>query len=122
MCSFFPALCRDKQENTRLNKERIQELAASPLSADPDASYAQELSLDLSTVQPHVSGPNSVKTMTNLSTLEAKRVAVHKAYLVSCVNSRVEDLAAAARVVKGQQVAEVKSRSQILLLSLGMPT
>lgn len=32
-----------------------------------------------------------------------------QAYLVSCVNSRVGDIAAAAAVVRGQKVAEVRT-------------
>jgi homoaconitate hydratase len=37
--------------------------------------------------------------------MEKKKVAIQKAYLVSCVNSRVEDLEAAARVLQGKKVA-----------------
>ena len=65
----------------------------------------QTLSLDLSTVRPHVSGPNHVKVMNSVHDLEQKRIKVHKAYLVSCVNSRVDDLAQAADVLRGKRVA-----------------
>src|SRR5437016_13608557 len=37
--------------------------------------------------------------------MEKKKVAIQKAYLLSCVNSRVEDLEAAARALKGKKVA-----------------
>ncbi len=37
--------------------------------------------------------------------MEKQRVAIQKAYLLSCVNSRLEDLAAAADVLQGKQVA-----------------
>ena len=77
------------------------------LTADTDASYAIELELDLSTVVPHVSGPNEVKTMVSLPDMEAKHIRIQKAYLLSCVNARVEDLRDAAAVVraKGGRVA-----------------
>jgi homoaconitate hydratase len=75
------------------------------LSADPDARYAVDLELDLSTVIPHVSGPNDVKTMVSLPDIEARKVRINKAWLMSCVNARYEDLAAAASVVKGKKVA-----------------
>lgn len=77
------------------------------LSADIDASYAIELELDLATVVPHVSGPNEVKTMVSLPEMERKHVPIQKAYLLSCVNARVEDLHDAAEVVRarGQHVA-----------------
>lgn len=54
-----------------------------------------------SSVRPHVSGPNDVKVMQSVEDVEKKNVKIHKAYIVSCVNSRVQDLAAAAKVVKG---------------------
>src|SRR5256714_5828409 len=69
-------------------------------SADPDAEYAIELELDLATVVPHVSGPNEVKTMVSLPEMERKHVAIQKAYLLSCVNARFEDLHDAAEVIR----------------------
>src|SRR5207244_1600921 len=78
------------------------------ISADADAEYAIELELDLATVVPHVSGPNEVKTMVSLPEMERKHVPIQKAYLLSCVNARFEDLHDAAEVVraKGGQVAD----------------
>src|SRR6266436_4864511 len=77
-------------------------------SADPDAEYAIELELDLATVVPHVSGPNEVKTMVSLPEMERKHVSIQKAYLLSCVNARFEDLHGAAEVVRarGGRVAD----------------
>jgi len=77
-------------------------------SADPDAEYAIELELDLATVVPHVSGPNEVKTMVSLPEMERKHVSIQKAYLLSCVNARFEDLHDAAEVVRtrGGRVAD----------------
>jgi homoaconitate hydratase len=78
------------------------------LSPDPDAEYAIELELDLATVVPHVSGPNEVKTMVSLPEMERKHVHIQKAYLLSCVNARFEDLHDAAEVVRtrGGRVAD----------------
>jgi homoaconitate hydratase len=80
----------------------------SELTADVDAEYAIELELDLATVVPHVSGPNEVKTMVSLPEMERKRVPIQKAYLLSCVNARFEDLRDAAEVIRarGGRVAE----------------
>lgn len=85
---------------TRFNHERLDELFAAPLSADPAAKYAKELFLDLSTLSPYVSGPNSVKVATPLAELQEQNLKVNKAYLVSCTNSRRTDIAAAAKVFK----------------------
>ena len=72
----------------------------SELTADADANYAIELELDLATVVPHVSGPNEVKTMVSLPEMQRKHVSIQKAYLLSCVNARFEDLHDAAEVVR----------------------
>ncbi|MBN1447344.1 MAG: homoaconitase [Bacteroidetes bacterium] len=90
----------------RMNRQRIDELAAHLPSADPDAWYAKEITLDLSSVCPHVSGPNHVKVMTAVAELQERRLPIQKAYLVSCVNSRVEDIAEAAAVVRDKHVAD----------------
>lgn len=74
--------------------------------ADPGATYAIELTLDLASITPHVSGPNHVKTMTPVAEMQRRRVPIHKAYLVSCVNARLADIAEAAAVVKGKRVAQ----------------
>ena len=74
-------------------------------AADEDASYAAELTIDLSTIVPHVSGPNDVKVMRSLPDIQRERVKINKAWLMSCVNARFEDLVEAARVVKGRRVA-----------------
>ena len=87
----------------RLNLRRLNDLQETAPQADENAYYAKELSLDLNSVTPHVSGPNHVKIMTPVPMM--KDVKINKAYLVSCVNSRVQDLADAARVVKGKKVA-----------------
>jgi homoaconitate hydratase len=76
------------------------------LHADEDAFYAKELSIDLSTIEPFVSGPNTVKTYASVSELKEKNIKINKAYLVSCVNSRVDDIAEAAAVVKGKKIAD----------------
>ena len=43
--------------------------------------------------------------MTSLAELERKKVAIQKAYLLSCVNSRIEDLEEAALVLLNKKVA-----------------
>src|SRR5207244_443372 len=74
------------------------------LSADPDANYAIELELDLATVVPHVSRPNEVKTMVSLPEMPGKHVTIQKAYLLSCVNARFEDLHDDVEVVRDRDV------------------
>lgn len=85
---------------TRFNHQNLDQLFMNPISADKGAKYAKYLTLDLSTLAPYVSGPNSVKVATPLFDLEAQSLKIDKAYLVSCTNSRRSDIAAAAKVFK----------------------
>jgi homoaconitate hydratase len=87
-------------KDTRFTHARIDDLIQNQLVADKGATYAKSLYLNLSTLSPYVSGPNSVKIATPLRDLEAKDIKLNKAYLVSCTNSRASDLAAAAKVFK----------------------
>lgn len=90
----------DSASKARINHQRVDELAENRLVADPGATYAKELYLNLSTLSPFVAGPNSVKVATPIKNLEAQNIPLDKAYLVSCTNSRASDIAAAARVFR----------------------
>jgi homoaconitate hydratase len=91
----------------RINHKRINELEASlpSLKSDKDAYYAVEITVDLESIEPYVAGPDTVKTITPVSEIAKKKIKIDKAYLVSCVNSRLEDISAAARVIRGKKVA-----------------
>ncbi|MEE8409157.1 MAG: homoaconitase [Myxococcota bacterium] len=90
----------------RVRDADIEAWGADPVRPDDDAAYAARIILDLTRITPHVSGPDSVQVMAPLSGLEPKQIGIHKAYLVSCVNSRLEDLTAAADVLEGKTVAD----------------
>ncbi len=90
----------------RLTTEKIERIASDLPISDADAEYVKELELDLSAITPFVAGPNEVKTITPLPELEAKNVRIDKAYLMSCVNARLEDFAVAAEVIQGKRVSE----------------
>ncbi len=94
------------QFHPRLNPDSINKISGEKLHSDDDAFYARELTIDLSTIQPYVSGPNNVKTMKSAAEMSRRNIKIDKAYLVSCVNSRVKDIAEAAAVVKGNKIAE----------------
>ena len=89
----------------RFTEKQIEDWSKNPPRPDGDASYAARIVLDLSQVTPHVSGPDTVQAMQSLAEIEHKKVAIQKAYLLSCVNSRLEDLEAAANVLIGKKVA-----------------
>ena len=89
----------------RFSENDIASWETNPLGPDREAVYAARIVLDLSSITPHVSGPDTVQVMQSLAGMEKDKVAIQKAYLISCVNSRVEDLEAAAKVLKGKKIA-----------------
>lgn len=89
----------------RLNRQAIDQLKKNIIIADADAAYAKKITLDLATVGPYCSGPNSVKIAQPVAKLAAEKIAIQKAYLVSCTNSRASDLAEAANTIKGRKIA-----------------
>jgi homoaconitate hydratase len=90
----------------RIDESQMEDWLNHPPAPDADAAYAGRIRLDLSRVTPHVSGPDTVQVCTSLAELEPKKIKVNRAYLVSCVNSRYEDLSEAARVLKGKKVSD----------------
>ena len=89
----------------RFSEAEIDNWAKNPPQADGDAAYSARIELDLGQVSAHASGPDTVQVMHSLAEMRSRKVAIQKAYLVSCVNSRLDDLAAAAKVLEGKRVA-----------------
>ena len=92
-------------DTERFTPQDLEHWRKNPPQPDSHAAYAARITLNLDEVTPHVSGPDTVQVMASLAEMEHKKVAIQKAYLLSCVNSRLEDLETAARVVKGKKVA-----------------
>jgi homoaconitate hydratase len=95
----------EKKGVERLAPAEIDKWEKNPPAPDADAGYAARIEIDLGDVSPHVSGPDTVQVMKSLAEIEKEKVAIQKAYLLSCVNGRFEDLESAARVIKGKKVA-----------------
>jgi 3-isopropylmalate/(R)-2-methylmalate dehydratase large subunit len=71
--------------------------------SDPDASYVQEMTLNVSKLVPQVTfgyKPDEVKDVT-----EMEGTPVDQVYIGSCTNGRIEDLRSAARILKGKKIA-----------------
>ncbi|MBX3381753.1 MAG: hypothetical protein KF805_16795 [Phycisphaeraceae bacterium] len=73
--------------------------------AEPGAKYAVEIELDLAQVPSLITGPNDVKIVSSAKSLQDRRIRINKAYILSCVNARYEDLAQAAAELRGNRVA-----------------
>lgn len=70
---------------------------------DKNAEYARELSFDVSSLRPQIAKPHSPENVVPIDeTLGAK---IHYAFIGSCTNTRLEDLHAAANVLKGKKIS-----------------
>jgi 3-isopropylmalate/(R)-2-methylmalate dehydratase large subunit len=80
--------------------EWLQEEALYP---DRDAVYESNLYLDAAVLEPLVACPHRVDATQPLSILKGRRV--HQAFIGTCTNGRLEDLVAAAEVLRGRRIA-----------------
>lgn len=96
--SVFPS-----DENTRQYlKSQGREEAYSPLSADEDAVYDEELIIDLDSLTPLAAKPHSPD---NVDTVDAiGEIKVDQVAIGSCTNSSYADLMKVAAILKGKKV------------------
>jgi 3-isopropylmalate/(R)-2-methylmalate dehydratase large subunit len=74
-----------------------------PVYPDPDAHYQAEYHYDASQLEPLVACPDSPENVKPLSAVAG--TAINQAFLGTCTNGRLEDIAAAAEIVAGRKVA-----------------
>ncbi|MCE7983800.1 MAG: homoaconitate hydratase family protein [Caldilinea sp. CFX5] len=91
------------QERQALTLELQAEIAANALYSDPDAVYAATYQYQAAELEPYLACPHSMDNVKPLSQVAGTRV--QQAFLGTCTNGRLEDLAAAAAIVRGHQVA-----------------
>lgn len=77
--------------------------AYEPVYPDPDAHYARVVEYDASTLEPMIACPHTVDNVKPLS--DVAGIHIDQAFLGTCTNARLDDLAAAAAVLKGRSVA-----------------
>lgn len=77
--------------------------AFEPVYATPDARYAREFVYDVAAMEPVVAKPHRPDNRAAVG--EVAGTKLDRAYIGSCTGGKLEDFAAAARVLKGQQVA-----------------
>jgi 3-isopropylmalate/(R)-2-methylmalate dehydratase large subunit len=76
-----------------------------PVAADPDADYHDVRRVDLGTLEPYVMYPDAVPNNGTRISEFTENVAIDQAFVGSCANGKIEDLRAAAEIVKGRKVA-----------------
>jgi 3-isopropylmalate/(R)-2-methylmalate dehydratase large subunit len=85
------------------NESLVSNLHARALYPDPDANYIARHRYDLSQLEPMVAKPHRVDNVVPVSAIAGTRV--QQAWLGTCTNGRLEDIAAACAVLKGKQIA-----------------
>ncbi len=73
-----------------------------PLSADPDCVYDENIEIDLNTLEPCASCPNSPDNVKNIS--ELKDIKVDQVLIGSCTNSSYYDFVKVASILKGKKI------------------
>lgn len=76
---------------------------SSLVQSDDDARFESVIDVDVSEIPPMVSGPHKVEAGRSVTDLEG--VPVTQAFIGTCTNGRLEDLLAAAHVLKGRKVS-----------------
>ena len=70
---------------------------------DPEAEYDQVIEINVSELEPMVACPHTVDNVKPVS--RVGRVKVDQIVIGSCTNGRLDDLAVAARILKGKKIA-----------------
>ncbi|MBN8594723.1 MAG: 3-isopropylmalate dehydratase large subunit [Anaerolineae bacterium] len=88
-----------------------------PIYPDADAVYADRYELDVASLEAQIALPHQPDHVVNLS--EAVGQPVQQAFIGTCTNGRLEDIEAAAQVLRGQRVRcrliVIPASSQVLL-------
>jgi len=89
---------------------------------DPDAVYAQSHIYDAASIEPMIACPHTVDNVQPLSSVAGAHV--DQAFLGTCANGRLEDLAAAAKILVDRKIAAdtrmvvIPASSQVYLEAL----
>lgn len=71
--------------------------------SDPDATYDQELEINVSKLAPQIACPHTVDNVRSIETVQGTKV--NQIVIGSCTNGRLDDIGIAVRVLKGKKLA-----------------
>jgi 3-isopropylmalate/(R)-2-methylmalate dehydratase large subunit len=95
---FIPEALR----NPGRSAVQFASLGGDRVSADPDARYAATIEVDVDGLEPMIALPPSPNTVKPAA--EVRGVRIDSGFIGSCTNGRIEDMAAAAEVLRGRKV------------------
>jgi len=90
-------------ETTRKWLQGRVDAAYEEVHPDPDAVYERVIEYDVSTLVPQVAKPHRVDNVEDVTEVAGTRI--DQALIGTCTNGRLEDLEAAAAVLRGRQIA-----------------
>ncbi|NKQ57597.1 3-isopropylmalate dehydratase [Amycolatopsis sp. K13G38] len=85
--------------------EKVARAEYEPLYSDPDATYAASHAIDLDALSPQVVLPGSAKSANTRPVEELAGTEIQHAYIGSCASGRIEEIRAAAELLRGKKVA-----------------
>lgn len=83
-------------------RDRLAQFEESALYSDADAAYVEEHHVSLGRIEPMISCPHAVDNVMPLS--QVGETPVDFGFIGTCTNGRLEDIAAAAEVLRGRKV------------------
>ncbi len=92
----------DEETLRYLLEEAWTEYKGELLKPDHDAVYDQVVEIDVSTLSPQIACPHTVDNVKPISNVT--NVKVNQIVIGSCTNGRLDDLEAAAKILKGKKV------------------
>jgi len=87
-----------------LREEAGVQEAVEPVVADADAPYERVMDVDVSALAPQVACPHTVDNVRPVTSVAGTHV--DQIVIGSCTNGRLDDLATAARILRGRKVAD----------------
>ncbi|MFW9990758.1 MAG: aconitase/3-isopropylmalate dehydratase large subunit family protein [Candidatus Odinarchaeota archaeon] len=75
-----------------------------PVFADEDASYLEEMEIDISGLKPQIACPYSPENVKDVVEVAGRKI--DSVVIGSCTNGRYEDIETVARMLRGKKVAE----------------
>lgn len=97
--AVFPV---DKLAEQYLENAGVTKGSYDAVWADPDAEYIQQLSYDLSKLEPVVAKPHSVDNLAKID--EVKNILIDQCLIGTCTNGRLRDIEIAANMLEGKKV------------------
>ncbi len=94
----------DEETRRYLRDEAGVGEALDMVSPDPDADYDQVIEIDASQLVTYVACPHTVDNVRPV--LSVQGTPIHQIVIGSCTNGRLDDLAIAAQILKGREVAK----------------